>query len=476
MLLSKFFFFVLIQFRKILFGFFESPSIYFVRTTTNVIEFLCSNIDVRIRQAELEYALGREELQLLSLVEETRALQSRLEKSTKMDGQNNNHHTLYNQLQAGANLSLQSAQVTVGRFAATIKQELPGFYVEWVADGEPLQRGDRILEVNGHLLIAKTQEEFQEIIGTSGKCQLVVIRKRPQQPSQQKLIQSQEDNLRLQHRISYLEDQVKEMQDSTKEIITTIPSNHNSTLQSSSTPLAIDKKRIGGHVTSISISTTPNTNTTTTETQKPQIFQRGNYVTTIIGGKPMEHPPTSTASSVASALAKKQQNITKTLIKEMNGNRSDSEHDLRHAYNQQRNQYNTMLQHSYSQQHLASNGMLGNGPIKSMSSSKISINSDLGHFPIIKRERERNDKRDYIGRDVRDMRHYNGHNGHNGHNGQNGHNAGGDDDIDGSSTHSRKSTNGDGHGLVNGGRLSEVSNHHYHTNGYSSYSVEHLNG
>lgn len=40
-----------------------------------------SNIDVRIRQAELEYALGREELQLLSIVEEARALQARLEKS-----------------------------------------------------------------------------------------------------------------------------------------------------------------------------------------------------------------------------------------------------------------------------------------------------------------------------------------------------------------------------------------------------------
>lgn len=43
---------------------------------------LISNIDSRIRQAELEYSLGREELQLLSIVEEARALQARLEKST----------------------------------------------------------------------------------------------------------------------------------------------------------------------------------------------------------------------------------------------------------------------------------------------------------------------------------------------------------------------------------------------------------
>lgn len=41
---------------------------------------LCrSNIDVRIQQAELEYRLGREELELLTLREESRALQSALE-------------------------------------------------------------------------------------------------------------------------------------------------------------------------------------------------------------------------------------------------------------------------------------------------------------------------------------------------------------------------------------------------------------
>lgn len=288
--------------------------------------------------------------------------------------------------------------------------------------------------------MAKSQEEFQEIIGSSGKCQLVVIRKRAYHPSQQQLQQTQEDNLRLQHRISYLEEQVKEMQDTSKDI-KAVTNHHSSTMPS---PPLHEKKRNGGHVTSISISTS-----SPTETEKPQIFQRGSYVTTIIGGKPIDH----------SSPSSKQQNITKTLIKEMNGNRSDSEHDLRHSYNQQRNQYNTMLQHSHSHQHLAPNGPMSNGPIKSMSSSKISINSDLGHFPIIKRERDKRERDYHSGRDTRNMN-------------------GGDDDVDGSSLHSRKSMNGDGHGSVVGnGRLSEVANHHYHSNGgYSSYSVEQLNG
>lgn len=61
-----------------------------------------SNIDVRIRQAEIEYALGREELQLLSLAEDIRALQFRLEKSLKSD--TDNRTSLYLQLKNGKNM------------------------------------------------------------------------------------------------------------------------------------------------------------------------------------------------------------------------------------------------------------------------------------------------------------------------------------------------------------------------------------
>lgn len=54
-----------------------------------------SNIDVRIQQAELEYQLGREELNLLTLLEETRALQICLDESNK---NSNDGHTLYRYL------------------------------------------------------------------------------------------------------------------------------------------------------------------------------------------------------------------------------------------------------------------------------------------------------------------------------------------------------------------------------------------
>lgn len=51
--------------------------------------FIRSNIDVRIQQAELEYRLGREELELLTLREESRALQAALELAETQEKQKN---------------------------------------------------------------------------------------------------------------------------------------------------------------------------------------------------------------------------------------------------------------------------------------------------------------------------------------------------------------------------------------------------
>lgn len=53
------------------------------------LPFIRSNIDVRIQQAELEYRLGREELELLTLREESRALQAALELAETQEKQKN---------------------------------------------------------------------------------------------------------------------------------------------------------------------------------------------------------------------------------------------------------------------------------------------------------------------------------------------------------------------------------------------------
>lgn len=232
---------------------------------------------MRIKQAELEYALGREELHLLSIVEEIRALQSRLDKSLKSELANE-QHSLYVMIQNGMHLSLHAVKTIVGRFSVTSRQESSGLYIDWVLDGETLFRGDRILECNGILIGAETKEDFHKMVNENEECELVVVRKRATQPNHQLLLQSQENNQRLQHRISYLEDQVKEMQHSKKDKITTPIQNgiHNT--------IANHKNVKGDHVTSINISSSP----IKKQNEKPQIYQRGNFVATIVGGKAIQ--------------------------------------------------------------------------------------------------------------------------------------------------------------------------------------------
>lgn len=260
---------------------------------------------MRIRQAELEYALGREELHLLSVVEEIRSLQSRLDKSLKSDLASE-QNSLFVLIQNGMNLSLHAVKTTLGRFNVTNRQDGNGLYIEWVLDGESLYRGDRIIECNGMVIGTQTKEDFHKMVNGNDKCELVVVRKRATPQNHQQLLQSQEDNQRLQHRISYLEDQVKEMQYPTKDIITAPKQNGNHTTSAS------HKNVKGDHVTSISISSSP---IHPKENDKPQTYQRGNFVATIIGGKAVQayqpvHETTTTP--------RKSMHTTKTVISDPN--------------------------------------------------------------------------------------------------------------------------------------------------------------
>ncbi|XP_053673015.1 uncharacterized protein LOC128723313 [Anopheles nili] len=220
------------------------------------------NIDVRIRQAELEYALGREELQLLSLVEEARALQGRLDKPK------HEPNTLHGLLQSGASLSLLAVRASTGRWNASTRNEQPGFWVDWVLDGESLQRGDRIIEINGKAIGGRNREEMVRAIGSHSKSDVVVARVRKTPPSglgalsQQSLQQSQADNVRLQHRISYLEDQVKEL----------LTAKEHGTIRTGG--VAVNGSG-GAHITSISITSPPSTPPEGKTPQPPHIY---NYI------------------------------------------------------------------------------------------------------------------------------------------------------------------------------------------------------
>lgn len=300
------------------------------------------DIDSRIRQAELEYALGREELQLLSIVEEARAVQVRLEKEKSKSDVTSISALMRN----GHQLTLHAVQASTGRWNASQKHDGgDGFYVDWVMEGEELQRGDRILEVNGRILSGRGKDELQRSCANTSKCELVVIRKRSvsmvnvMPSNQHQLQQTQADNMRLQHRISYLEEQVKELLDTQKE--------------KSSPSMSNGSQRSGTHITSISISSSPSDH----DEERPMIYQRGSFVTTIVGGKPQEPPPRIVANAV-------QKSSSTTNI---NG-------------------------HSYKEQ--LTNGSAKNVKNLSTSMSRISISTDL-HVQKQRRERERKERERY---------------------------------------------------------------------------------
>ncbi|XP_039480362.1 uncharacterized protein LOC120444623 [Drosophila santomea] len=311
---------------------------------------ITDNIDIRIRQAELEYALGREELQMLSIVEEARALQARLEKS-KPEAQ-----TLYNIISSGVSLSLHAVHATSGRWAAQQRTDQPGFYVEWALEGDGLYKGDRILEINGRLVTGKSKEELQKQVGNSGKCQMVVLRKKSVPIPQKQLDQEKENNMRLQHRISYLEEQVRELQTVKEHHPSQQQHQHQQQQQQKQNPQQTASNQ-SQHVTSISISSPPST-----PPEKPLIFQRGNYITTLVGGKPIELMGDDMASAQTPL-----GHVTKTLIKE------NTHIDLR----------DRLSSHMYSM------------PSKSLSASKISINSDSAYMQHHRREKERHRDRQH---------------------------------------------------------------------------------
>ncbi|XP_055374098.1 uncharacterized membrane protein DDB_G0293934 isoform X2 [Condylostylus longicornis] len=415
---------------------------------------ITDNIDIRIRQAELEYALGREELQLLSIVEEARALQTRLDKSKPES------NSLYSIITSGINLSLHAVNATTGRWAAITKSESHGLFIEWALDGEGLLRGDRILEVNGKLITCKTKEELQKIVGTSGKCQLVIIRKKSLALPQQQLAQQQEDNQRLQHRISYLEEQVRELQNAKEtspppplpspsthpsanaatvskhnynnkqsnnnnqngnrspvESITSSLSSMSSASSNNGCMQPTNATTTNGHVTSINISSpaalTPAATTTSTTTNttnfstpksstvnaaidKPLVYQRGNYVTTLLGGKPIEltgnlstinsnsltKSTAATTSTKTTAINTKSDFNTptsKTSSSQNIGN-SNNNHSHHHHHHHRHHITKTLIhENGYSDRMNGSHTDTETSymPSKSLSASKISINSDV---------------------------------------------------------------------------------------------------
>ncbi|XP_050714616.1 uncharacterized protein LOC126997519 isoform X2 [Eriocheir sinensis] len=204
---------------------------------------ITDNIDVRIRAAELEYELEREELNILNLKEESNVLTTRLQENTPspacngVSGSNSSLHALLTSAGGAAALggaSLLSLTIphTPGNppFHVTPRPPL-GCVIDWATDDTRLKKGDRLVEVNGEGVVGCGLEQVTRVMGSTTHLNLVVARpvtgpsRKSEDRSKEvkelsaKLDKTQKekesfksDNTRLSHRISYLEEQVLELQ------------------------------------------------------------------------------------------------------------------------------------------------------------------------------------------------------------------------------------------------------------------------
>ncbi|KAL1450640.1 hypothetical protein WDU94_002979 [Cyamophila willieti] len=209
------------------------------------------NIDIRIQHAELEYQLGKEELNLLNILEEFRNLQNSIENNNNnksgFGGYFHESLSIYNYIikhcTASDSLTLHAVQIPYDskcpKFGLSYRDENNGLYVEWTSEeggGLGLCKGDRILEINNHLIVqTNNRTDLIKLLKLLPTTKLVVLRKTNKlqndvtnHPTSNTLTEPltsapsktdrtedaekiQSDNVRLTHRISYLEEQVAEL-------------------------------------------------------------------------------------------------------------------------------------------------------------------------------------------------------------------------------------------------------------------------
>ncbi|KAL0128890.1 hypothetical protein PUN28_003927 [Cardiocondyla obscurior] len=172
---------------------------------------ITDNIDVRIQQAELEYRLGREELELLTLHEETRALQTAVELAETQEKQKND--TIFNCISGSTQVTIHAVEVSADpkspRFGAGPRDDAIGLYVDWAVEDSGLCKGDRILEVNGKLVIGAGRSDLARLLAVAPDAAQIVVLRKGESLAALRTLRS--DNLRLTHRIGYLEEQVRDL-------------------------------------------------------------------------------------------------------------------------------------------------------------------------------------------------------------------------------------------------------------------------
>ncbi|ODN04969.1 hypothetical protein Ocin01_01709, partial [Orchesella cincta] len=123
------------------------------------------NIDVRIQQAELEYELEREELNLMNLQEERRNLHTILDDNDAF--QKRTENSLFAALPLNTHVAIHSFEVVFDpqdpSFTVGKREDKTGTYVTWTRDDmKTLKRGDRIIEINGTTVVSKGVNRVEE--------------------------------------------------------------------------------------------------------------------------------------------------------------------------------------------------------------------------------------------------------------------------------------------------------------------------
>ncbi|XP_037783191.1 LOW QUALITY PROTEIN: uncharacterized protein LOC119579451 [Penaeus monodon] len=212
---------------------------------------ITDNIDVRIHAAELEYELEREELNVLNLKEESSVLGARLQENSPSSasgapGSQTTLHTLISSAGgaaalSGASLTNISINHTPGNPDFHVTPQTPyGCVIDWATEETRLRKGDRLLEVNGECVVGRGLDLVTRLMASATHLNLVVARPnsgtgaRKSEVRLEKQLEDRakevkdlvsrldkalkdketlkSDNTRLNHRISYLEDQVSELQ------------------------------------------------------------------------------------------------------------------------------------------------------------------------------------------------------------------------------------------------------------------------
>jgi len=197
------------------------------------------NIDSRIRQAETEYQLEREETNLLNLQDEKRTLLLRWggNQWQRDPTPSNSNHSLFRIIQGRVPLVVISTTVQYEAQNPSFRLHfednqnhdscltLETCSIQWARDDLVLKSGDKLVEINGQLIPGQFKADVMKGLH-SGLMEIVVARQSHEDAYQtqirdltsriERLNQEHSslkgDNMRLSHRISYLEDIREDME------------------------------------------------------------------------------------------------------------------------------------------------------------------------------------------------------------------------------------------------------------------------